>query len=100
MANLFKQAQEMQKQMKILQEEVAKEKVTATAGGGMVTVTANGQQKILNIKIDKTIVDPEDLGMLEDLVLVAVNEALHRAQELVNERVGEIAGGFSLPGME
>ena len=99
LGNLVKQAQEMQKKVQTLQEEMANEKVSASAGGGLVTVTANGQQKIVSVEIDKDVVDPEDVEMLEDLVLVAVNEALGRAQELMNERMGQIAGNLNIPGL-
>lgn len=99
LGGLFKQAQEMQKQIQTLQEEIAREQVTATAGGGMVSVTANGQQKIVKIEIDPDVVNPEDVGMLEDLILVAINDALGRAQELMTEKMGEITQGLNIPGL-
>ncbi len=97
LGNIFKQAQEMQKQMQKVQEEAGRQEVTAAAGGGLVTVTANGRLRITRIRIDKDVVNPEDIGMLEDLILVAVNEALVRAQELVSEKMNEIAGNLNLP---
>lgn len=99
LAGLLKQAQEVQQKIQSLQDEIAKEEITASAGGGLVTVTANGQQKVVRIRIDKEVVNPEDVAMLEDLVLVAVNEALTRAQELIAEKVGKIAGGLDIPGL-
>ena len=95
--NLMKQAQQMQADMQKVQEEAKKKTVEATAGGGMVTVVASGAGEVISIKIEKDVVDPEDIDMLQDLVLAATNEALRRAQELVNEDMGKLTGG--MPGM-
>jgi DNA-binding YbaB/EbfC family protein len=99
MNKLMQQAQEMQEQLQKVQEEAANETVEATAGGGMVTVTANGAGEIVEIKIAKEAIDPDDPEMLADLVLAAVNEALRSAQRLVESKVGPLMGGLGLPGM-
>ncbi|PLX67490.1 MAG: YbaB/EbfC family nucleoid-associated protein [Denitrovibrio sp.] len=98
---MMKQAQKMQKKMEEAQEEAAKEVVEATAGGGMVTVKVNGKQEILSINIEKDVVDPEDVDMLQDLVLAAVNEGLKKSQEVVQEKMAAISGGMGLniPGL-
>lgn len=94
---MLKQMQQMQKKMQQMQEELADEKVEATAGGGAVTAVANGQQEILEIKIDKDAVDPEDVEMLEETVLAAVREALEKSRELAQTRLGGLTGGMGLP---
>ena len=97
--NMMKQAQKLQEQMMALQEEVGKKKVEATAGGGMVTVEANGKQEIVSIKIDPEVVSKDDVQMLEDLVLAACNEALRKSRELVQQEMGKITGGLKIPGL-
>ena len=97
--NLMKEAQKLQAQLEAVREEVGKRKVEATAGGGMVTVEANGNQEIVSIKIDREVINPEDSQMLEDLVLAAVNEALRKARELVAAEMGKLAGGLKIPGL-
>lgn len=99
MNSLMKQAQQMQKRMMEIQEELANRTVEATVGGGMVTVIANGQQEILSIKISPEVVDPEDVEMLEDLILAAVNEARRKSQELMTEEMSKITGGIKIPGL-
>ena len=99
MRKLMQQAQQMQNQMAQTQEALAKETVEATAGGGMVAVTASGVGEILSIKIDPEGVDPDDVEMLEDMVLAAVNEAHRMASQLAESRMGAITGGLGLPGM-
>ncbi len=99
MDKIMKQAQKMQAQMARIQEELAEEKVEGNAGGGMVTVTANGQSEILAVRIDPEVAGGEDVEMLEDLVLAAVNEALRRSKELANGRMGQLTGGMGLPGL-
>ena len=98
--NLVKQAQEFQKKMKEMQEELKNKIVEATAGGGMVTVTANGQQEIISIKIEPEVVNPKDIEMLEDLILAAVNEAKRKAEELAKDEMKKITGGMNIPGLE
>ncbi|HLE45109.1 MAG TPA: YbaB/EbfC family nucleoid-associated protein [Methylomirabilota bacterium] len=99
--NLVKEAQKLQAQLESLKQEVAKRKVEATAGGGMVTVEANGSQEILSIKIDREVIAPDDPQMLEDLVLAAVNEALRKAREMVASEMSKLAGGLGgkIPGL-
>ncbi len=97
--NMMKEAQKLQAQLEALREEVAKKKVEATAGGGMVTVEANGNQEIVSIKIEREVINPEDAQMLEDLVLAACNEALRKSRELVQAEMGKITGGLRIPGL-
>jgi len=97
--NMLKEAQKLQVQLEALREEVARKKVEATAGGGMVTVEANGNQEILSIKIDREVINPEDPQMLEDLVLAACNEALRKSREMMQAEMGKIAGGLKIPGL-
>ena len=97
--NMMKEAQKLQAQMAALQEEVGKKKVDATAGGGMVTVEANGKQELLSIKIDPEVINKDDAQMLEDLVLAACNEALRKSRELVQQELGKLTGGLKLPGL-
>ena len=97
--NMMKEAQRLQQQMAALQEEVGKKKVDATAGGGMVTVEANGKQELLSIKIDPEVINKDDAQMLEDLVLAACNEALRKSRELVQQELGKLTGGLKLPGL-
>ncbi len=96
---LMKRAQEMQAKMERLQEELAGRTVEASAGGGMVTVVANGRQEIVSVRIEKEVVSPDDSGLLEDLVRGAVNEALARSRELAAAEMAKITGGLGLPGM-
>ncbi|OLC12953.1 MAG: YbaB/EbfC family nucleoid-associated protein [Candidatus Rokubacteria bacterium 13_1_40CM_4_69_39] len=95
----MKEAQRLQQQMAAMQEEIAKKRVEATAGGGMVTVEANGKQEIVAIKIDPEVVNRDDVQMLEDLVLAACNEALRKSRELVQQELGKLTGGLKIPGL-
>ena len=97
--NIMKEAQKLQAQMEQLQAEVGKKKVDATAGGGMVTVEANGKQELLSIKIDREVINPDDAQMLEDLVLAACNEALRKAREMVQAEMGKLTAGLKIPGL-
>jgi DNA-binding YbaB/EbfC family protein len=102
MQQLLQQAQKMQQEMLAAQEALKDEVVEASAGGGMVTVQATGDLRITSITIDPQAVDPEDVELLQDMVLAAVNEALRAAQELASSKLGGIAGGLGglgLPGM-
>ena len=99
MGNLMKQAQKLQSKMLKMQEELADKTVETAAGGGMVKVVANGRQQILSIEIEKEVVDPDDVEMLQDLVLAAVNDALVKSQEMVSEEMGRLTGGMNIPGM-
>ena len=97
MGNIMKQAQQFQSRMAKLQQELGQKTIEATSGGGMVTVVVNGQQEVLSIKIDPEVVDPEDIDMLQDLVLAAVNDGLARAKKMVNDEMGKLTGGLNLP---
>ena len=97
--NMMKEAQKLQEKMLAMQEEIAKRKVEATAGGGMVTVEANGKQELTAIKIDPEVVSKDDVQMLEDLVLAACNEALRKSRELVQQELGKLTGGLKIPGL-
>ena len=99
MGNLMKQAQKLQSKMLKMQEELADKTVETAAVGGMVKVVANGRQQILSIEIEKEVVDPADVEMLQDLVLSAVNDALVKSQEMVSDEMGKLTGGMNIPGM-
>lgn len=99
MAGMLKQAQKMQEQMSKLQEEAATKTVEATSGGGMVTAVVNGKQQLVSIKIEKEVVDPSDVEMLQDLVEAAVNEGLRKSQELLASEMGKLTGGMNIPGL-
>jgi len=99
MGQLMKQAQQFQSKMAKLQEELGEKTMEASAGGGMVSAVANGKQELLSIKIDREVVDPEDIDMLQDLVLAAVNDALTRARNMMNEEMGKLTKGMNIPGM-
>jgi len=97
MGNLMKQAQQFQAKMAKLQEELGEKTVEASAGGGMVSVVANGRQEIVSINIETEVIDPEDAEMLQDLILAAVNDALSRAKNMMNEEMGKLTQGLNLP---
>ena len=99
MQQMMKQARKMQEQLAAAQENSAQSTVDASAGGGMVKVTVNGQMQITSLKIDPEALDPEDVEMLEDMVTAAVNEALRGVGDLANRQMGAITGGLNIPGM-
>ena len=99
MGNMMKQAQKLQAKMLRMQEELADKTVEATAGGGMIKAVANGRQQILSIQIEKEVVDPDDVEMLQDLILAAVNDALAKSQEMVSGEMSKLTGGLKIPGM-
>ena len=99
MGNLLKKAQQLQEKMAKLQEELSEKTVETSAGGGMVTVIATGKQEIASIKIDPEVVNQEDVEMLEDLVLAAVNDALFQAKQMVTEEMTKLTGGVTIPGL-
>ncbi|MBV4420257.1 YbaB/EbfC family nucleoid-associated protein [Clostridium tyrobutyricum] len=99
MNNLMKQAQKMQKQMQDMQEELTNKEFSATVGGGAVTATVTGKKEIKSIKIKPEVVDPEDIEMLEDLILTACNQALKNADEKSAEDMKKLTGGLNIPGM-
>jgi len=97
--DIMKQAQQMQERLAKLQEEAGKRTVEATAGGGMVTVVANGRQEILSVKIDPEVLSGNDKAMIEDLVVAAANEALRKARDLMAEEMKNLTGGLQIPGL-
>ena len=99
MGNMMKQAQKLQAKMMRVQEELADKTVETTAGGGMVTVVANGKQQVVSIQIEKEVVDPDDVEMLQDLVLAAINDALTKSQEMASAEMGKLTGGLNIPGL-
>jgi DNA-binding YbaB/EbfC family protein len=99
MGQLLKQAQDFQSKMNKLQEELGDRTVEASAGGGMVTVIANGKQEIVSVHIDPEVIDPGDAEMLQDLVMAAANDALTRAKNMVNEEMGKLTKGLNIPGL-
>jgi nucleoid-associated protein EbfC len=96
---LMKQAQDMQKKMEAIKQELAQKEIKVASGGGMVELVINGQQEIKEIHIERDIIDAEDKEMLEDLVLAAVNEGIRQSKEMVNEEMSKLTGGINLPGM-
>ncbi|MGR6019883.1 YbaB/EbfC family nucleoid-associated protein [Bacillus paranthracis] len=98
MNNMMKQMQKMQKEWQRRKKNLAKKTVEGTAGGGMITVIANGHKQILEVKVKEEVVDPEDIEMLQDLVLAATNDALKKADELSNSTMGKFTKGLNLPG--
>lgn len=99
MGKLMKQAQQMQSKMMRVQEELEAKTVEATSGGGMVTAVVNGKHELISLKIEKDVVDPADIEMLQDLVVAAVNEGVRKAQEMAQEEMSKITGGFNIPGL-
>jgi DNA-binding YbaB/EbfC family protein len=97
--NLMRQVKEMQAKLAKAQEELASAQVEASAGGGAVTVVISGQQQFLSVKISPEAVDPKDVGLLEDLVLAAINEAMGKSQKLAQERLGGLTAGLKIPGL-
>ena len=101
LGDIMRQAQKLQSQMAKLQEELADRTVEGTAGGGMVTVVANGRQEVVSITIDPEVIDPNDVEMLQDLVQAGVNDALKKAQEMSAAEMGKLTGGLgmNIPGL-
>ena len=99
MQQMLKQAQRMQANIAKLQEELEAREYEASAGGGMVNVRANGKKELLSIEIKPEAVDPEDVEMLQDMIMAAVNEAIRSVGELANKQMGAITGGLNIPGM-
>ena len=99
MQQLMKQAQQMQKKLAEAQESMNEVTVDASAGGGMVKVTVNGEMELVNLTIDPDALDPEDVDMLQDMIMAAVNEAVRGVNELANKQMGAITGGLNIPGM-
>ncbi len=99
MQNMMKQMQKMQKKMAEAQEELGEKKVEGTAGGGMVSVIVTGHKEIVEVTIKPEVVDPDDIEMLQDLVLAATNDALKKADELTNQTMGQFTKGMNMPGL-
>jgi hypothetical protein len=99
LGDIMREAQKLQTEMQRLQAEAKTKTVEATAGGGMVTVVANGGGEIISIKIERDVVNADDVEMLQDLILAAANEALRRAQQMVNEEMAKLTGGLQIPGL-
>ena len=99
MQKMMKQMQKMQKDMQKAQEELAEKTVEGTAGGGMVTVIVNGQKQVIDVNIKEDVVDPEDIEMLQDLVLAATNDALKQMDDLTNNTMGQFTKGLNIPGL-
>jgi DNA-binding YbaB/EbfC family protein len=97
MQNMMKQMQKMQKKMAEAQEELGEKTLEGTAGGGMVTVTITGHKEVVDVKINPEAVDPDDVEMLQDLILAAVNDALKKAEDLTNNTMGQFTKGMNLP---
>lgn len=99
MQQMMKQARKMQEQLASVQENLAETTVDASAGGGMVKVTVNGEMQLVSCKIDPEAVDPDDIEMLEDMIVAAVNEAVRGVNEIASKQMGAITGGLKIPGM-
>ncbi|MCA9551584.1 MAG: YbaB/EbfC family nucleoid-associated protein [Myxococcales bacterium] len=99
MQEIMRQAKRMQKRMEEAREQAGAKTVEGSAGGGMVVVTANGRSEIVSVKIEKDVVDPDEIEMLQDLVVAATNQAIQRANEMMNEEIGKVTGGLPIPGM-
>jgi DNA-binding YbaB/EbfC family protein len=97
--DMLRQAQQLQQRMAKIQEELGNESVEGSAGGGVVTVVANGHQVLQSVSIQPDAVDPDDVAMLEDLVMAAVNEALEKARALASQKMNALTGGMKLPGL-
>jgi hypothetical protein len=95
----MKQAQKLQSKIIEAQEELAHQTVEASAGGGMVSVVVNGKQEVVTLIIDPEVVDPDEIEMLQDLIVAAVNEGIRRSQEMVSEEMKKLTGGLAIPGM-
>jgi hypothetical protein len=99
LGDLMREAQRLQTEMMKMQEEAKKKTVEATAGGGMVVAVASGAGELISLKIEKDVVNPDDIEMLQDLIIAAANEALRLAREMVNEEMSKLTGGLNLPGL-
>ncbi|MEN6484386.1 MAG: YbaB/EbfC family nucleoid-associated protein [Syntrophobacteraceae bacterium] len=97
--NPMQQVKALQDKMARMQEELAARTVESSAGGGMVTAVVNGRQELVSIKIERQVVDPEDVEMLQDLVVAAVNDGLRKAQEMASQEMAKLAGGLKIPGL-
>jgi nucleoid-associated protein EbfC len=99
MNQIMKQAQQFQQRMAELQESLGHRQVTSSVGGGMVSATVNGRHELIGLRIDREAVDPSDTQMLQDLVIAAVNDAMRKAQEMIQAEMGKLTGGLNIPGL-
>jgi DNA-binding YbaB/EbfC family protein len=99
MGRMMKQVQKMQADLARIQEELKEKTAEGTAGGGVVKVTVNGHQEILAVKIAPEAVDPDDVEMLQDLIIAAVNDALRKCQDMISKEMGKVTGGLNIPGL-
>ena len=99
LSSIMQQAREMQEKMSQIQNDLKKKTITGSAGGGMVLVTVNGQGDVLSVVVEKTVIDPNEVEMLQDLIVAATNDALRRAKELSKEEMAGLTGGLNLPGL-
>jgi len=99
MGNMLRQAQQLQQRMARLQEELGQRTVESSVGGGMVKVVATGKQQIVSVTIEREVVNPDDVEMLQDLIAAAVNEALKKSQEMASEEMAKLTGGLKIPGL-
>ncbi len=97
--NMMKQIEKLQKQMEQMQDDLKNQEITESAGGGAVEATVNGNKELVSIKLDKDAVDPDDVEMLEDLIVVAVNSAMKTAEEKMSSEMGKFTGGLNIPGL-
>ncbi len=97
LGGIFKQAQQLQSKLSEIQERLRDKRVESSSGGGMVIATVNGRQELIGIRIEKEVVNPADVEMLQDLVVAAVNAAMKKSQEMMQEEMGKLAGGMGLP---
>ena len=99
LGGLMEAAQRMQQEMQKVQSELGNKRVEASAGGGMVTAVVNGNLELVTLRLDASVVDPKDLGMLQDLVVAAVNQALQKAKDLAQGELAKVTGGMNIPGL-
>lgn len=99
MQKQLQQMQAMQRKMELLQAEIEEKEITTTAGGGAVTVTVNGKKEVIKLELQPEIVDPDDIEMLQDLIMVAVNEGIRQIDEISNNEMGKLTGGLGIPGL-
>ncbi|WP_073997820.1 YbaB/EbfC family nucleoid-associated protein [Anaerococcus urinomassiliensis] len=99
MNNMMKQVKKMQEQMEKAQQDIEEKEFESTSGGGVVSATVNGKKEVIAIKIDPDVIDPEDVEMLEDLIIAAINDAMKKADEYSGETMGKLTGGLNIPGL-
>jgi hypothetical protein len=99
MNNIVRQAQQMQKKISKVQEEIGEKKIEASTGGGVVTAVVTGNQELLEVNINPEVVDPDDVEMLEEMIVGAVNQAMKLADEMMNEEIEKVTGGMNIPGL-